>query len=217
MLKTAAVLLLLLTLPGASVRERFGQIEYIGADGVTRTLIRDGTNGDPVLSPDGRTVAFIRVEREPDEEHDNGIRTLWIGDGPNGTSRRLAAPHSGSDPTQEFMSVGGPIFSLDGGFVYVSAAAWATSEAVHQVNVATGSERYVIDGWILSVIRTGPYRGYLLVQRHRYLPPPSYGSNNPVFVVRPDAKQVFMVPGSDKDDGEKSVGAWLKAKGWQAW
>jgi len=46
------------------------------------------------------------------------------------------------------------------------ASAWATSPAVHQVSLATGQEHFVIDGGVMSLIRTGQYQGYLLVQRH---------------------------------------------------
>ena len=67
------------------------------------------------------------------------------------------------------------------------------------------------------MIRTGPYRGMLLVQRHKYHPAPrSFGAYDPVDVVRPDGKAMLTVPGSDKDEGEPSVANWLKAHGWSA-
>ena len=112
---------------------------------------------------------------------------------------------------------GRPISSLDGHFVYVSVAAWVTSNAVCQVNLATGRKRFVIDGSVSAVIRTGPYRGFLLVERHMYYGPPNYGSYDPVYVVRPDAKQLFPIPGSEADDGNDHVAPWLEAQGWQAW
>ena len=77
------------------------------------------------------------------------------------------------------MSFDGPVFSLDGGFVYVTANAWATSGAVHQVSLATGQERFVIDGGCDAVIRTGPWRGYLLVTRHMYYPAPRRARTTP--------------------------------------
>jgi hypothetical protein len=49
------------------------------------------------------------------------------------------------------------------------------------------------------------------VQRHRYPANPERGAFNPVYIVRPDGKQIFMVPGSDKDDGERSLEVWQKA------
>jgi len=203
--------------PTAHVAERQGNIVYTDGAGATRTLTTSGGFGEPVLAPDGKTVAFIHVDGPPAEGGDGNLTSLWIGDGATGQSRKLIGPHPASDVHENFASFDGPKFSLDGGFVYVSASAWATSPAVHQVSLATGQEHFVIDGAVTSLVRSGAYRGYLLVQRHMYYPAPKTGSYNPVYVVRPDAKQSFIVPGSDKDDGAKSVAVWLKTHGWQAW
>lgn len=200
-----------------SVVEKYGSIQYTGVDGITRTLTDGGNYREPVLSPDGRTVAFIHQDSDGIEEGDRGLTSLWIADGLTGTIRRLIGPSRNTEPHLNFAFFEKPIFSLDGGFVYVSADAWVTSSAVHQVNIATGKERFVIDGRAIAVIRTGRYRGYLLVRRREYRPAPHFGSYNPVYVVRPDAKEIFLVPGSDKDDGEQSVSRWLDANGWKAW
>ena len=201
-----------------SVAERYGNIQYSSADGSTRTLTQDGNFGEPVLSPDGRTVAFIHLDSKGDPgTAENMATSLWIADGPSGTARKLVGSTSNPEPRLDFTSFQHPIFSLDGGYVYVSADAWATSPAVHQVSVATGSERFVIDGSAMAVIRTGKYRGYLLVSRHMYRPAPEYGSYNPIYVVRPDGKESFIVPGSDQDDGEHSLDRWLDANGYKAW
>jgi hypothetical protein len=199
------------------VFERYGNIHYRAADGSTRQLTRDGKNGEPVLAPDGRTVAFIHTDTVGREEGESGLTSLGIADGPTGAVRRLAGPRPHAEPKLNFASFGNPVFSLDGGYVYVDADAWTTSSAVHQVDVATGKRRFVIDGSMLAVIRSGPYRGYLLVQRHIYYGPPNYGSYNPVYVVRPDAKEMFPVPGSDNDYGSRAVAPWLRSKGWTAW
>lgn len=193
-----------------------GNIQYTGADGASRVLTTGGGYGDPALSPDGHTVAFIHTDKQPADASQDAQTSLWIGDGAAGTARRLIGPQPSNDPAQDFASFSGPVFSLDGGFVYVTAMAWATSGAVHEVSLATGKQHFVIDGGVSELIRTGPYRGYLLVQRHMYYPAPKEGSYDPIYVVRPDAKQTFMVPGTDKDEGA-SLGPWLKAHGWQAW
>jgi hypothetical protein len=57
----------------------------------------------------------------------------------------------------------------------------------------------------------------LLVTRHEYWPAPKYGSYEAIYVVRPDAKQSFMVPGEDKGDEVDHLTPWLKAHGWTAW
>jgi hypothetical protein len=200
-----------------SVTVSAGNVVYVDVAGVRHQLTSGGGYKEPALAPDGHTVAFIHVDGPPAPSAAQDAPTsLWIADGLKGGARKLIGHHDASEIKQVFVSYGGPVFSLDGGFVYVTAQAWATSGAVHQVSLATGQERFVIDGGCSAVIRTGPWRGYLLVQRHMYYPAPKYGSYDPTYVVRPDAKQSFIVPGTDKDDNVDHVTPWLKKNGWQA-
>lgn len=199
-----------------SVRERAGGVDYVDGQGGAHRVAVAGKLSDPVLGPDGKTLAFLRDE--PAGLKEDAPRTsLWMADGPSGQARLLLKPSASDEPKANLTAFQHPVFSLDGGFVYVSADAWVTSPAVHQVSVATGSERYVIDGYASAVIRTGPWRGYLLVGRHMYWPAPREGSYNPIYVVRPDGKQSFVVPGSETDDGDEAIAPWLKKNGWTAW
>ena len=105
--------------------------------------------------------------------------------------------------------------SLDGGFRYEEVTRWATSDDIIQVRVSNGRRREVIDGNSLAVIRDGPWRGYLLVQRHVYHP--QGGSYDPVDVVRPDGKVMLEVPGSSDDENSSAVALWLVDHHWKAW
>lgn len=192
-----------------------GDIVFTAASGATQRLTRSGVDEDPVLAPDGRTVAFIRREPRTTQPLDRPPTSLWVADTVTGATRRLLGPQPSDDPERDLGSFGQPLFSLDGGLIYVAARAWVTSDAVHQVRLDTGATRFVIAGSPMSVIRTGPYRGHLLVNRHLYRKGPAGGSYNPTYVVRPDGKPLFAVPRSEIDDEDGR--AWLARKGWRAW
>lgn len=168
------------------------------------------------VSPDGRYTATI-LQTGVDHGDGSGSQALVIADKRTGqVQRRLVSQYS-DDPHQNLTNLGGPMFSLDGGYVYFSGSdGTVTSSTVQQLNLKTGAVRFVVSGWALAVIRSGPYRGYLLVQQHRYYDRPTGGSYNPVFVIRPDGHEEFIVPGSDNDYGELVVQPWLAKQGWKA-
>ena len=168
---------------------------------------------DSANSPDGRWRAWVSTDRAANDK-DDGLTSLWLTDTRTGSSRLLFRGRPAGTPERNMATFDSPKFSLDGGFVYVNADAWATSSAVHQINVRTGADRFVVAGGLVAVVRTGPYRGYLLVGQHRYRP--KGGSYDPVLLFRPDGKQIMMIPDSDTDEGQPSVDRWLKAKGWTA-
>jgi len=216
----AAAAMLVLTTAGMAatpaVRLRAGNVEYRDADGHVKPITSGGGYREAVLSADGRRIAFIHIDTPPPYESMPNTTSLWVADLVTGKMRRLLSSRADKNPERSLASFQHPRFSLGGGFVYIDAEAWATSNAVHQIRVATSAERFVIDGSTLGIIRTGPYRGYLLVGRHKYHPAPEGGSYDPVSVVRPDGTEVLMVPGSDEDDGAQSVPAWLERNGWTA-
>ena len=192
------------------------EVEVLGGDivvhqcsGPDKQITRGGVYADPVLSPDDRSIAYIKVEHQGTDSYGDSRTSLWIADMASGASRQLLASQPAGEMTTTLAAMWEPEFSLDGGFIYVESEAWVTSPAIHQVNVKTGTHRFVTAGALWQVVRTGKYRGYLLVQKHEYHPAPDYGSFNPVYIVRPDGKWSRLVPGSDKDDGENSVDAWL--------
>lgn len=221
---SAALLLCAAATPAPEVHARHGDVWLDGGGQAQRLTVL----GDVVavsLSPERRRIALVRLDKAPKVETPTGEgdpTSLWIMPARGGAPlRRLTRPRGavGDCPAacrRMLADLETPVWSLDGGFVYVLGAGWVTSGGVHQVDVRTGSERFVIDGNSLRVIRTGPYRGMLLVGRHKYRGPPELGSYDPVDVVRPDGEVVLTVPGSDKDEGDASVAKWLKANGWTA-
>ena len=160
-------------------------------------VITSGGNDDQAaLAPDGHTVAFVRSLQV--DAGDDGVMdtaALWIGDCTTGVVRQLLAPKPDNDTAERNLrQVNNPVFSLDGRHIYVMATAWVTSDALHAVDVTTGAESYIIDGNTNSVIRTGPYRGDLLVERHLYYH--GGGSYNPTYVITPAGKGRIEDPGA---------------------
>lgn len=204
------LLAFLMAAAAAPISERDGNI-FCGDTQVTNL----GTDSQPALAPDGHTVAFVRSIGQAASNIDAAPSELWLGDCNGMPARRLLASKTDKAPERNLASVNNPTFSLDGGFVYLMAQAWTTSDAVHQVRIADGREKFVIDGNSLSVLRTGPYRGYLLVQRHKYHD--GGGAYDPTVVVRPDGHAMLQVPGTEDDDSDEAVSRWLTDKGWQAW
>lgn len=169
------------------------------------------------LSPDRRFTAAV-VPIGAGDDDGTGATALVLIDRQSKRQKRLLTSRYDGDFTRNLTALSHPLFSLDGGYIYISSSdASPNSGAVHQISLTTGTEKFVVAGQALKVIRTGPYRGFLLVQTHRYYDRPEGGSYNPVFVVRPDGHHEFMVPGSANDDGKLAVDPWLAQNGWRAW
>ena len=185
---------------------------FLDSNGARRQLTTLGLDYSPVLSPDGRRVAFIRVVGLATEEGAANFTALYVYDLSTGRSSAFSGTMNNG---REIATFSNPVFSLEGGFVYVEVPEYATSNSVYQVNLSTGAIRKVIDGNQIRVIRTGRYRGYLLVWRHKYHDAPNFGSYEAAYVVRPDAKEMFEVRSARDDQG--NLARWLEENNFQAW
>ena len=143
-------------------------------------LTTGGRDRDPVLSPGGRRVAFVR--------RDTTVSELWIVDVGGGPARRLVAARPNDEPRANLTRFASPRFSPDGRTIYFLTEAWVTSGAVHAVDVATGRVRYVCPGNSLRVVPRGEYAGHLMVEQHRYFV--GGGSYDWVWLVTPAGRDV---------------------------
>ena len=164
---------------------------------------------DTAKSPDGLySVSVVPVGKG--DENGSGAQALVLSRADGEVLRRLLTSRWNDDYSRNLASLSNPMFSLDGGYVYFNTTdASPNSGYVHQVDLKMNVIKAVCPGWGLRVMRTGPYRGYLLVQTHRYYEPPRAGSFNPVYLTHPSGKKIMLVPGSDNDDGELAIDPWL--------
>jgi len=182
-----------------------------------RKLTNLGNVTEASLSPDGQMIILIRRDQKVRDESvpDRDRDSLWLMNGLVAQPHQILHWHEDwRDLKKNLTGLTSPVWSPDGRFVYVLSSAWATSWAVHQVEIPSGRETFVIDGADLKVIQDGPYRGMLLVSRHTCHQAP--GCDYPWSIVRPDGSTVLTIPGSAQGDGEAVVTRWLHAHHWAA-
>jgi hypothetical protein len=166
-------------------------------------------------SPDGHYRVSVKVERPPAVDGpDHGITSLWLTDLRTGARQMVVRGDNRPTDSAAFDAFGEPHFSMDGKSVYLVVVAGEVSLGTFLVDLRNGAKRFMMYGGVIDVMRTGPYAGCLLVKQHRYWD--KGGSYDPVVLLRPNGREIMMIPGSENDDGTRSVRRWLRKKGWRA-
>lgn len=96
-----------------------------------------------------------------------------------------------ADPKHDLVGFSNLKLSPDGKSLYFHTAAWATSPAIHVLNLDSGNETFVVDGHIKCIVAGGEYQGNLLVEQHRYFV--GGGSYDVINLIRPDGSLVGPV------------------------
>ena len=182
----------LLSAPAAaqSVAEENGAIVYTPPSGSPRRLAEGPGDCDPALSPDGRWVVFVRREGSGcDSGAETGAPRLYsIGVDGDGLRLLLTGTTGDAEPEASLAGLASPRFSPDGRTVYFLTRAWATSGAVHALEVETGEHRFVAPANSLGVVPSGEYAGHLVVSQHRYFV--GGGSYDWYWLLAPDGREV---------------------------
>ena len=106
----------------ANATVRAGDVYFQATDGSRKTMTHDRDSSDPVVSPDGYTLAFVHADT-PGSDGELGHTSLWLLDTHTGARRRLVASHAVKAIERDPTSFYSPVFSLDGSAVYISAVA----------------------------------------------------------------------------------------------
>lgn len=199
---------------GASVNVTRGHLAYRTTSGEQMTLAKGMHVGSATLSENETLVAFTRVLK-PETETREGRSKLWICNVHTGRMWRLLRSERSPDPNRNLSWLDHPEFSLHDKSVYINAIAWIDEDAVHNVKLETGAERFIVDGDLEAIIRSGPYAGDLLVRRHTLLPG-GVGFYYPAYLVRPSGQILFRIPNQTVKTGFGVVRQWLRKNGWIA-
>ena len=189
------LLVALVALPAAagapSVVAEKGRIVLVEASGKRRTLTTSGKDSEPSLSRDGKSIVFVRQGSGPRLSAGAGdveANEIWWVDS-EGKQPRLLVRSAAHEDLKRFLGqLQAPQFSPDGKSVFFLSAAWATSDAVHTVDVASGKVRFVAPGNSLEVLQHGEHQGKLIVQQHRYFL--GGGSYDWYWLLEPDGREV---------------------------
>lgn len=165
-------------------------------------LTSSGMDLDPALSPNGSLVVFTRKTAQASAgtcdlavpEH----RELWVIGADKSNEHELLAGKDTKDPKDSLCDFADKQFSSDGRKVLFETPAWATSGALHEIDLTTGAERYLLpsNGFrILTDCAMHEYRDHLVVNQHRYFV--FGGSYDWYWLFSPDGRTELGAVGED--------------------
>ena len=116
-----------------------------------KAITAGGRDSDPVLSPDGKRVVFVR--RGPvvaamkwcsDETNGTHSVELWSIAADGRDARRLLSGLGTREPKTTVCDFQNMQFSSNGQLLYFETPAWATSGAAHVLDLKTGKEHFLM-------------------------------------------------------------------------
>ena len=174
-----------------------GNIYFIQDNNQTIQLTSAGLAYSPVLSPDKKSIAFIKVGTDPMPEQcrnfadTNSIygKQIWIIEIEHKQDRLLVKNNFACDkPMEVIIAPHNLTFSLDSKTLYFLTYAWTTSNALHAVNIADAKQRYLLPANSLAVVTNEEYKSDLILNQHRYFI--GGGSYDWYWLFTPEGKEI---------------------------
>jgi hypothetical protein len=142
-----------------------------------------------VVAPGGKTVYYI--VKMPGTDADGEPKfAIEEAKNENTSTRILLIPHPSEDPRQNLTGFSHLVLSPDSNTLYFETLAWATSHAIHAINLHTDKVSYITSGEIACVVLGGEYQGHLIVEQHRYFI--QGGSHDDLYLYTPSGKEVGL-------------------------
>lgn len=146
----------------------------------------DWTPRQVVEAPGGYQVFYLMQSGHGDD----ATTEITEGEG-NRVMRVLVSPRPSPNPDQNLTGFSAITLSPDARTLYFDTAAYATSAAVHALDLRSGGISLVTSGELSCVVMGGEYEGDLVVQKHRYFV--EGGSYDPLVLITPSGKDLGLV------------------------
>ena len=149
-----------------------------------------------VTAPGGGSIYYIIAKGHDEEGVD--FTSLEVTHDENKSHQVLLEDHPDyHDLTRSLHGFSNLFLSPDGKRLFFQAHAWATSDAVHTLDLATGQESYLMPGEIACVVLAGEWQGDIVASQHRYFV--QGGSYDSLWLYSPTGKEIGIVALSDTD------------------
>ena len=148
---------------------------------------------DSIILITDSCVFFIRQTNKKPIYAGNGDSTnneLWIRYNNSKNEELLVECRDNEDPKKLIVNIFAAILSDDKRKIYFMCDAWATSAAIHEIDLKTRKERFICDGNYLAVIKKGKHKGNLIVNQHRYSSNIEEGSYDFFYIVDENGKVI---------------------------
>jgi hypothetical protein len=174
-----------------------GNIYFIQDNNQTLQLTSAGLARSPILSPDKKSIAFIKVGTDPLPEQCRNFadtnsrygKQIWIIDVERKKERLLVNYNFAcAKPMEMIIAPHHLTFSPDSKTLYFLTYAWTTSNALHAVNIVDAKQRYLLPANSLAVATDEEYKGNLILNQHRYFI--GGGSYDWYWLFTPEGKEI---------------------------
>jgi hypothetical protein len=143
-----------------------------------------------VSAPGGSTNFYILTLSGQDSAGDPNMEIQATYN--NNASRvTLVINQPANDAEQNLSDFSNLFLSPDSKTLYFQSDAWATSPAIHSVDIASKKVSFMAAGSIACVVLAGQFQGDLIVQEHRYFV--QGGSYDGLWLIDPAGKELGVV------------------------